>query len=184
MNSCGNSNIGTRLRGPKYTEAQEESINQGGGINKEDSSVYGVNDFNVPRNTLVICQRTSNYSSDHGYTRFKPRLNFCFIDYKILIKSVNNRNNAKLFHRLSGVPRNEFRMARGSSNADRARGGARGGRAFKKTVNDRDSNSESSYLSSSRPKFQESLKNHENSQGKYYDDKRLNGELSLAKLRL
>ncbi|XP_011150895.1 serine/threonine-protein kinase SMG1 [Harpegnathos saltator] len=159
MNSCGNSNTGTRLRGSKYAEGQEESINQGGGLNKEDNSVisgYSVNDFNVPRNTLVICQRTSNYSSDHGYSRFKPRL--------------------------SGVPRNEFRMARGGSNADRARGGARGGRAFKKTLNDRDSNSEPGYLSSSRPKFQESLKNQENSQGKYYDDKRINEDSRISKL--
>ncbi|XP_014477330.1 PREDICTED: serine/threonine-protein kinase SMG1 isoform X2 [Dinoponera quadriceps] len=159
MNSCGSSNTSTtRLRGSKYVEAQEEPINQGGGINKEDNSVIsGYSDFNVPRNTLVICQRTSNYSSDHGYTRFKPRL--------------------------SGVPRNEFRMARGSSNADRARGGARGGgRAFKKTLNDRESNSESGYLSSSRPKFQESLKNQENSQGKYYDDKRINEDSRISKL--
>lgn len=65
-------------------------------------------------------------------------------------------------------------MARGGSSADRARGGTRG-RAFKKILNDRESNSESSYHSTSRPKFQESLKNHENAQGKYYDDKRING---------
>lgn len=65
-------------------------------------------------------------------------------------------------------------MARGSGSADRARGGTRG-RAFKKTLNDRESNSESSYHPTSRPKFQESLKNHENAQGKYYDDKRING---------
>lgn len=67
-------------------------------------------------------------------------------------------------------------MARGGSSADRARGGTRG-RAFKKTFNDRESNSESSYHSTSRPKFQESLKNHENAQGKYYDDKRINGNI-------
>jgi len=80
-------------------------------------------------------------------------------------------------NRLS-VPRNEFRMARGGSSADRARGGTRG-RAFKKTPNERESNSESSYHSTSRPKFQESLKNHENVQGKYYDDKRINGNLYI-----
>lgn len=68
-------------------------------------------------------------------------------------------------------------MARGGSNADRARGGTRGGRAFKKTINDRDSNSESGYHPTPRSKFQESLKNQENSQGKYYDDKRINGNL-------
>lgn len=72
------------------------------------------------------------------------------------------------------VPRNEFRMARGGSSTDRIRSGTRG-RAFKKTLNDRESNSESSYHPTSRPKFQESLKNHENTQGKYYDDKRING---------
>lgn len=65
-------------------------------------------------------------------------------------------------------------MARGGSSADRARSGTRG-RAFKKTLNERESNSESSYHPISRPKFQESLKNHENTQGKYYDDKRING---------
>lgn len=75
MNSCGNSTTSTRLRGSKYPEAQDESITQGGEVDKEDSVIsgYGANDFNVPRSTLVICQRNSNYSSDHGYTRFKSR---------------------------------------------------------------------------------------------------------------
>ncbi|KYQ50767.1 Serine/threonine-protein kinase SMG1 [Trachymyrmex zeteki] len=158
MNSCGNSNTSTRLRGSKCAETQDESINQGGDIEKEDSGVisgYSVNDLNVPRSTLVICQRNSNYSSDYGFARFKPRL--------------------------SGVPRNEFRMARGGSSTDRARGGTRG-RAFKKTLNDRESNSESSYHSTSRSKFQESLKNHENAQGKYYDDKRINEDSRISKL--
>ncbi|XP_011689275.1 PREDICTED: serine/threonine-protein kinase SMG1 [Wasmannia auropunctata] len=158
MNSCGNSNTSTRLRGSKCVETQDESINQGGEIEKEDIGVisdYSVNDLNVPRSTLVICQRNSNYSSDHSFARFKPRL--------------------------SGVPRNEFRMARGGSSSDRARGGTRG-RAFKKTLNDRESNSESSYHSTSRPKFQESLKNHENAQGKYYDDKRINEDSRISKL--
>ncbi|KYN40743.1 Serine/threonine-protein kinase SMG1 [Trachymyrmex septentrionalis] len=158
MNSCGNSTTSTRLRGSKCAETQDESIDQGGEIEKEDSGVisgYSVNDLNVPRSTLVICQRNSNYSSDYGFTRFKPRL--------------------------SGLPRNEFRMARGSSSTDRARGGTRG-RAFKKTLNDRESNSESSYHSTSRSKFQESLKNHENAQGKYYDDKRINEDSRISKL--
>lgn len=65
-------------------------------------------------------------------------------------------------------------MARGGSSGDRARGALRG-RAFKKTPIDRDSNSEISYYPTTRLKFQESLKNQENSQGKYYDDKRING---------
>lgn len=105
MNSCGNSNTSTRLRGSKYAETQEESINQGGGISKEESGVisgYSVNDFNVPRNTLVICQRSSNYSSDHGYTRFKPRLlsllsyGFFIIITAFLSQLVDN-NKAKSF---------------------------------------------------------------------------------------
>lgn len=77
-------------------------------------------------------------------------------------------------YRISGAPRNEFRMARGGNSGDRARGALRG-RAFKKTPIDRDSNTETSYYPAARPKFQESLKNQENSQGKYYDDKRING---------
>lgn len=79
MNSCGNSNTSTRLRGSKCAETQDESINQGGEIDKEGSGVisgYSVNDLNVPRSTLVICQRNSNYSSDHSFARFKPRYPF------------------------------------------------------------------------------------------------------------
>lgn len=79
MNSCGNSNISTRLRGSKCAETQEESINQLEEIEKEDSGVisgYNINDLHVPRSTLVICQRNSNYSSDHGFARFKPRFFF------------------------------------------------------------------------------------------------------------
>lgn len=64
-------------------------------------------------------------------------------------------------------------MARGSSSGDRGRGGLRG-RGFKKT-SERDANTESGYHSTPKPKFQESLKNQENSQNKYYDDKRING---------
>lgn len=85
MNSCGNSNTSTRLRGSKCAETQDESINQGGEIEKEGSGViggYSVNDFNVPRSTLVICQRNSNYSSDHGFARFKsryPLFRLCFL---------------------------------------------------------------------------------------------------------
>lgn len=68
-------------------------------------------------------------------------------------------------------------MARGGISGDRGRGGSgnSGGtrsRAFKKTV-ERDTNADSGYShSSSRPKFQESLKNQEN---KYCDDKKTNG---------
>lgn len=65
-------------------------------------------------------------------------------------------------------------MARGGSSGDRARGALRG-RAFKKTPTERDSNTETSYYPTARSKFQESLKNQENVQGKYYDDKRING---------
>lgn len=86
-------------------------------------------------------------------------------------------NSLNLF-RIGAVPRNEFRMARGGSSGDRARGTLRG-RAFKKTPTDRDANSETSYYPTTRPKFQESLKNQENAQGKYYDDKRIYGLLIL-----
>lgn len=82
--------------------------------------------------------------------------------------------------RYGGDPRNEYRMARGGITGDRGRGASSGGtrsRAFKKTVVDREPNADSSYShSSSRPKFQESLKNQEN---KYYDDKRINGKSAL-----
>lgn len=92
MNSCGNSNISTRLRGSKCAETPDESINQIGEIEKEGSGVisgYSINELNVPRSTLVICQRNSNYSSDHGFTRFKPRFSFisiisCPVSYRLM----------------------------------------------------------------------------------------------------
>ncbi|XP_043258587.1 serine/threonine-protein kinase SMG1 isoform X3 [Colletes gigas] len=161
MNSCGNSNISTKLRGSKCLEIQEETVgnNRAGELEKGEVNVlnsYSINDFNAPRGTLVICHRsTNNYSSDHNFSRFKPRI--------------------------GGAPRNEFRMARGGSSGDRARGALRG-RAFKKTSIDRDSNSETSYYPTTRLKFQESLKNQENSQGKYYDDKRINEDSRISKL--
>lgn len=161
MNSCGNSNISTKLRGSKCSEIQEESVgnNRANVLEKGDVSVlsgYNSNDFNAPRGTLVICPRsTNNYSSDHSFSRFKPRI--------------------------GGVPRNEFRMARGGSSGDRARGALRG-RAFKKTPIERDSNTETSYYPTTRSKFQESLKNQENVQGKYYDDKRINEDSRISKL--
>lgn len=93
----------------------------------------------------------------------------------ILIINIFYDFNKYLHHyRIGGVPRNEFRMARGGSSGDRARGALRG-RAFKKTPIERDSNTETSYYPTTRSKFQESLKNQENVQGKYYDDKRING---------
>ncbi|OAD60741.1 Serine/threonine-protein kinase SMG1 [Eufriesea mexicana] len=161
MNSCGNSNISTRLRGSKCSEIQEESIsnNRPSVLEKGDVNVlsgYNSNDFNAPRGTLVICQRsTNNYSSEHSFSRFKPRI--------------------------GGIPRNEFRMARGGSSGDRTRGALRG-RAFKKTPIERDSNTETSYYTTTRSKFQESLKNQENVQGKYYDDKRINEDSRISKL--
>ncbi|KOC68709.1 Serine/threonine-protein kinase SMG1 [Habropoda laboriosa] len=161
MNSCGNSNISTKLRGSKCSEIQEESVsnNRAGILEKGDINVlsgYSSNDFNATRGTLVICQRsTNNYSSEHSFSRFKPRI--------------------------GGAPRNEFRMARGGSSGDRARGALRG-RAFKKTPIERDSNTETSYYPTTRSKFQESLKNQENAQGKYYDDKRINEDSRISKL--
>ncbi|XP_035721238.1 serine/threonine-protein kinase SMG1-like isoform X1 [Vespa mandarinia] len=160
MNSCGSFNTNTKLRGLRNSETLEESPcnSQGSDIEKGDGGTltsYGINDFNVPRGTLVICQRNSNnYLSDHSFSKFKPRI--------------------------SGIPRNEPRMARGSSSGDRGRGGLRG-RGFKKT-SERDANTESSYHSTPKPKFQESLKNQENSQNKYYDDKRINEDSRISKL--
>ncbi|XP_012271718.1 serine/threonine-protein kinase SMG1 isoform X2 [Orussus abietinus] len=86
-----------------------------------------------------------------------------------------------MYVRTGGTLRNEFRMARGGSIGDRGRGSTRG-RAFKKTSTDREPNSESVYHPTPRPKFQESLKNQENSQGKYYDDKRSTEESRIFKL--
>lgn len=95
MNSCGNSNISTRLRGSKCAETPDESINQIGEIEKEGSGVisgYSINELNVPRSTLVICQRNSNYSSDHGFTRFKPRFFYFFIRLNSMLSSVLSIN--------------------------------------------------------------------------------------------
>jgi len=95
MNSCGNSNISTRLRGSKCVETPDESINQIGEIEKEGSGVisgYSINELNVPRSTLVICQRNSNYSSDHGFTRFKPRFFYFFIRLNSMLSSVLSIN--------------------------------------------------------------------------------------------
>lgn len=66
-------------------------------------------------------------------------------------------------------------MARGGSTGERGRGSSRG-RAFKKTSSERESNSETGYHPTPRSKFQEPLKNQENSPNKYYDDKRVNGK--------
>ena len=96
MNSCGNSNTSTRLRGSKCAETQDESINQGGEIEKEDSGVisgYSVNDLNVPRSTLVICQRNSNYSSDYSFARFKPRYHHLCFNYILVMISLINQGN-------------------------------------------------------------------------------------------
>lgn len=79
MNSCGNSNIGTKLRGSKGLENQEDSVEskQEESLEKDDTDIlsgYSLNDYNIPRATLVICQRNSNnYSTDHNFSRFKPR---------------------------------------------------------------------------------------------------------------
>ena len=202
MNSCGNSNIGTKLRGSKSSEIQEDPVGsrQAESSEKEDSDIlggYSSNDFSIPRGTLVICQRNSNnYSSDHSFSRFKPRyvvhisnvvtldtvVKYLKIILIVLVKKIVVVKFISLFIRTGGGPRNEFRMARGGGSGDRGRGGTRG-RAFKKTpIGDRDStNAEPGYHLPSRPKFQESLKNHENSQSKYYDDKRTNGEYLFLK---
>ncbi|XP_015595300.1 serine/threonine-protein kinase SMG1 [Cephus cinctus] len=161
MNNCENANTSTKLCGNKNLEIQEESVTNNfiGNSDKGEGDTltgYCVNDFNIPQGTLVICQRnSSNYPADHGVSRFKSRT--------------------------SGGPRNDYRMARGGSTGDRGRGGSRG-RAFKKTSVERDTNSETSYHAMPRPKFQESLKNQENSQIKYYDDKKINEDSRISKL--
>ncbi|KAJ8664855.1 hypothetical protein QAD02_006517 [Eretmocerus hayati] len=157
MSSCGSTSIGTKLKvSNKLDETVifERKIEE----DKEDSgSVKKLNSdtIRVPKTTLFICPRNSNnYSGDHTFSR-KPRSTV--------------------------EPRNEFRMVRGGiSDRGRGGGGTRG-RAFKKTVVDREPNSNDGGYShqSSRTKFQESLKNQEN---KYYDDKRANEDSRISKL--
>ncbi|XP_057324226.1 serine/threonine-protein kinase SMG1 isoform X1 [Microplitis mediator] len=178
MNSCENSNASTKLQGSKSSELWEESTsNSSSSIKtvgdtdkfdkknqkstKGESDTTNVNDSGVPRGTLVICPRNSGgFLGDHCFSRIKQR--------------TGSGSNT----------RNEFRMARGNNSGERVRPGQRG-RPFKKNQNDRDSNTEGGgggYHSTSRQKFQESLKNHDNSQNKYYDDKRLNDESRVTKL--
>lgn len=80
MNSCGNSNVSTKLRGSKCSEIRDDcggGNNRIGEFEKGDTNVltgYGASDFNASRGTLVICQRSTNsYSSDHSFSKFKPR---------------------------------------------------------------------------------------------------------------
>ncbi|OXU25637.1 hypothetical protein TSAR_001094 [Trichomalopsis sarcophagae] len=164
MSSYGSTSIGTKLKIQKNSEKSDETVVIEQQDNEELENNETLKDYNVgdilraPRATLFICQRNSStFSADHSFSRFKTRS--------------------------SGEPRNEFRMARGGISGDRGRGGSSGGtrgRAFKKTVVDREPNADSSYShSSSRPKFQESLKNQEN---KYYDDKKINEDSRISKL--
>ncbi|XP_016836566.2 uncharacterized protein LOC100677819 isoform X2 [Nasonia vitripennis] len=164
MSSCGSTSIGTKLKIQKNSEKSDETVVIEQQDDEELENNEALRDYNVgdilrvPRATLFICQRNSStFSADHSFSRFKTRS--------------------------SGEPRNEFRMARGGISGDRGRGGSSGGtrgRAFKKTVVDREPNADSSYSHSSlRPKFQESLKNQEN---KYYDDKKINEDSRISKL--
>ncbi|XP_063980993.1 serine/threonine-protein kinase SMG1 [Diachasmimorpha longicaudata] len=164
MNSCANCNTGTKLRGSKSSELREESsssTDKTEEADKTDKKVKNeitetessINDFGVPKGTLVICQKNSAGISEHSFSRIKQR-NSC------------------------GSNRNEVRMARGTNSSERGRG--RGGRAFKKGQ-DRDGSTES-YHPTTRQKFQESLKNQDNCSNKYYDDKRLNEESRITKL--
>ncbi|XP_046606357.1 serine/threonine-protein kinase SMG1 isoform X1 [Neodiprion virginianus] len=167
MNSCGNANASTKLRGAKVTtELREEHVGNSDSNNEEkgdgdgDNNTlpgYSAGDSINQRQALFICQRNSTlgYSSDRAITRFKSRT--------------------------SSGARNEYRMARGGSTGERGRGGSRG-RAFKKTPSDRESNSVAGYHPVSRSKFQEPLKNQDNSPNKYYDDKRGNEDSRISKL--
>lgn len=169
MNSCENSNDSTKLQGSASSELWGEStsniINKSETLDKlekksktdrveSETSSSNAKDFGVPKNTLVIC---ATNSSNHTENDSVP--------------SITQKTSGN-------TARNEFRMARGNNNGERNRGNTRG-RTFKKNQNDRDSNSEGSYRSTTRQKFQESLKNQDNSQNKYYDDKKLNGKKKM-----
>lgn len=98
MNSCGSFNTNTKLRGLRNSETFEESPcnSQGSDIEKGDGGTltsYGINDFNVPRGTLVICQRNSNnYLSDHSFSKFKPRYIFYFDKIYFFVVSLSLYN--------------------------------------------------------------------------------------------
>lgn len=175
MNSCGNSNSSTKLRGTKSSELREDSssnhqlskshiddidkcekkINK---TNCEIDKITSSNDFGgVPKSTLVICQKNTNNHSTGSDNNSVPR---------IKQRNCSERN------------RNELRMARGGGSiVERSRGGTTRSKPFnKKNQNDRDANQqESGYPTTARQKFQESLKNFDNTQNKFYDDKRING---------
>ncbi|XP_066595255.1 serine/threonine-protein kinase SMG1 isoform X2 [Prorops nasuta] len=146
-------NCGNVNTGIKLRGLKSTEVEENCSVDNQESSI-DKSDCNILRGYTLnfICQRSSNnYSIDHSFSR------------------------------AGGIPRNEFRMARGGSSGDRGRGSSRG-RTFKKTSNDRDAVSESGYHSTSRPKYQESLKNQENLQTKYYDDKRINEDSRLSTL--
>ncbi|XP_043280213.1 serine/threonine-protein kinase SMG1 isoform X1 [Venturia canescens] len=166
MNSCANVNNGTKLRGTKSSELQDDSTTgylREIDLEKNDKADKLVRkeldsdsiDLGTQRGTLVICQRNSG---DHSSTRYKPRS--------------------------TGSTRNESRMARGGtgSSNEHGRSGTRG-RAFKKSsAADRDANTETGYHAAARGKLQESLKNQDNCQSRCYDDKRINEDSRITKL--
>lgn len=169
MNSCANSNTGTKLRGSNSLDLREESLSSSlkpGEPDKFDKSEKKVkvsgevaekstvsNDLEVSKGKLVICQKsTGNSIGDQSFSS------------RIQQRNCSERN------------RNELRMARGNSIVERSRGLSRA-RPFKKGQGDRDANQDSGYSATTRQKFQESLKNQDNSQTKHYDEKRINGKI-------
>lgn len=92
MNSCGNANASTKLRGSKTSETREEPAgnsqdnNEGksdgdreceaDGDGDGDGDADADGDSNNPRQPLLICHRNSTgYSSDRPVARLKSRYN-------------------------------------------------------------------------------------------------------------
>jgi hypothetical protein len=79
MNSCGSTNIDTKLKRSKnldkcdeilFTETQEEDKE----VNQTLSSFNANDIIRVPKTTFFICPRNSNnYLIDNNSSRFKPR---------------------------------------------------------------------------------------------------------------
>lgn len=83
MNSCGNTNASTKLRGSKVSEARDEQAGisevnneeKGNGDGEGNTSPgFDTGDSANQRQALLICQRNSTGScSERPITRFKSR---------------------------------------------------------------------------------------------------------------
>lgn len=82
MNSCGSTSIGTKLKIPKSSDENKDSviIEQQDDEDLEDNEIlkdYVSDIIKVPKTTLFICPKnSSNYSADHSFSRFKPRYHY------------------------------------------------------------------------------------------------------------